>query len=263
VNCEEFRDNLELYVAGALPPDESRSLEQHAVSCSSCAGELIGWSVVTEGLARAASPESPSLSLRSRILSRIEPRAASPAVSRSSWGAWLAAAALFLIAVGLGADSLRLRRELRVLEQTLSAERARARASEALVARLQTAGAQQTLAMTVLTAPDLARIDLAGQTVAPHATARAFWSRSRGMVFSASAMPPLPAGRTYQLWAVTASAPVSVGLLEPDTSGRMQGVFTTPPNLTPVAIALTLEPAGGVPSPTGEKYLVGVPSPSI
>jgi anti-sigma-K factor RskA len=38
--------------------------------------------------------------------------------------------------------------------------------------------------------------------------------------------------------------------------------FTTPPN-TPAqvaALAVTLEPAGGVPAPTGDKYLVGLSS---
>ena len=38
----------------------------------------------------------------------------------------------------------------------------------------------------------------------------------------------------------------------------MTAVFTTPPDWPkPVAMAVTLEPEGGVPSPTGEKYLVG------
>jgi hypothetical protein len=34
--------------------------------------------------------------------------------------------------------------------------------------------------------------------------------------------------------------------------------FNTPPDIPqPVALAVTIEPAGGVPAPTGEKYLVG------
>ncbi len=67
--------------------------------------------------------------------------------------------------------------------------------------------------MAVLTAPDLARIDLVGQPDAPDARARAFWSRERGMVFSASKLPPPPPGKTYQVWVVTTdpapSAPAS------------------------------------------------------
>ena len=45
--------------------------------------------------------------------------------------------------------------------------------------------------MGVLAAPDLVRIDLMGQAVAPQASARALWSRARGMVFTSSNLPAL------------------------------------------------------------------------
>jgi hypothetical protein len=113
-------------------------------------------------------------------------------------------------------------------------------------------------ATSVLAAPDLARIDLQGQTVAPAARARALWSRSRGLVFSAENLPALPAGKVYQVWVVTATAPISAGLLVPDPSGGSTEYYMTPPDIAaPVAVAVTLEPAGGVPAPTGDKYLDG------
>ena len=94
------------------------------------------------------------------------------------------------------------------------------------VLRQTAAGAQSSVA--VLTAPDVARVDLEGQPVAPDASARAFWSRSRGLVFTASNLPPLPPGRTYQLWVLTTDpAPTSAGLLKPDADGRATAVFTT------------------------------------
>ena len=50
---------------------------------------------------------------------------------------------------------------------------------------------------------------------APHASARAFWSRSRGLVFTASNLPAPPPGRAYQLWVLTAQpAPISAGMLD-------------------------------------------------
>jgi anti-sigma-K factor RskA len=58
---------------------------------------------------------------------------------------------------------------------------------------------------------------------------------------------------------VTAQSPVSAGLLELDAAGRVTQAFNTPVDLArPVAIAVTDEPAGGVPAPTGDKYLVGL-----
>ena len=74
-------------------------------------------------------------------------------------------------------------------------------------------------------APDTARVDLAGQPAAPSASARAFWSRSRGLVFTASNLPALPEGRVYQLWVLTGQpAPISAGLLTPDRDGRVPPV---------------------------------------
>jgi hypothetical protein len=55
---------------------------------------------------------------------------------------------------------------------------------------------------------------------------------------------------------------VSAGLLTPDAQGGGSVYFETPVDIPPpVAVAVTLEPAGGVPAPTGAMYLVGKPSP--
>jgi anti-sigma-K factor RskA len=66
---------------------------------------------------------------------------------------------------------------------------------------------------------------------------------------------PQPLG-AYQLWVVTAQAPVSAGLLTPDAQKRGD-VQHTARHSQPVAMAVTIEPAGGVPAPTGARYLVG------
>lgn len=96
--------------------------------------------------------------------------------------------------------------------------------------------------------------------MAPSATARAFWSRTRGLVFTASNLPAPPPGRAYQLWVLTNQpAPISAGMLALDASGRVNVRFNTPLDLPrPVAMAVTLEPEGGMPAPTGDKYLVGL-----
>ena len=112
----------------------------------------------------------------------------------------------------------------------------------------------------MLASPDLARIDLQGQAVAPSARARALWSRSNGLVFSAANLPQAPGGKAYQVWVVTAQMPISAGLLATDPTGAGTQYYMTPPDIgAPVAVAVTLEPAGGVPSPTGERYLIGMP----
>jgi len=213
---------------------------------------------VLQGLGQAVPQVDPPLALRARVLASVG--AAPPARPARSVVWPLATAASLTLAAGLGFHTSQLRTRIGDLEHDLLDARARATSAEQRAADAMQVASGARLSLAVLTAPDVARIDLAGQApVAPRASARAFWSRSRGMVFTAADLPPLPAGRVYQLWVVTAQpAPVSAGLLTPDAQGSVNVTFATPPDIAPpVALAVTIEPAGGVLSPTGDKYLVG------
>ena len=263
--ADQFADQAEVYVLGALSPAEKEAFEAHLPVCPACAAEVRTYAPVMADLALTAPPLDPPAGARDRLLRGIvgAPAFGGSAVvrrERISNGGWLAAAAALVIAAGLGAYAMQLRGRVGVLESRLHDAVLRADAGELRVADLRRTALESQSTVAVLTAPDLARIDLAGQPAAPRASARAFWSRSRGMVFTASSLPPPPAGRIYQLWVVTAQpAPISAGLLKPDDNGRVDARFDTPPDIpAPVAIAVTLEPAGGVPAPTGEKYLVGL-----
>ena len=68
-----------------------------------------------------------------------------------------------------------------------------------------------------------------------------------------------PAGKTYQLWAIAGkNPPVSAGVFGVDAKGT-GGLRVAP--LSGVGkvdvFAVTLEPAGGLPAPSGEMYLAG------
>jgi len=250
---DQFADQAAPYVLGALTRPETRVFEAHLATCAACTATVRGFAPVMAGLAELSAPETPSPAVRARLIRSLK---SSSAVSRG----WLAAAAAIAIAVGLGGYSAQLRGRVGTLESRLRAAILRADATERQVADARRVAFETQSTLAVLAAPDLARIDLAGQPAAPRASARAFWSRARGLVFTASNLPALPAGRTYQLWVLTAQpAPISAGVLKPDENGRVSVMFDTPRDLPkPVAMAVTLEPEGGVPSPTGDKYLVGL-----
>jgi anti-sigma-K factor RskA len=250
---EQYADRVELYALGALNPQERREFELHLAECEVCTADVRRLVPVVAALAFAAAPAEPSPAVRSALMGRIRR-------SSDERTNWLALAASILLLVALGGYALQLRRSVTLLETRLHETALRADATERQIADVRRTALEAQSAMAVMTAPDLARIDLAGQTVAPSATARAFWSRSRGLVLTGANLPAPPAGRTYQLWVLTNQpAPISAGLLKPDANGRISGTFATPPDIpAPVAMALTLEPEGGVPSPTGEKYLVGL-----
>jgi hypothetical protein len=165
-----------------------------------------------------------------------------------------------VLAVALGGYAAQLRGRITTLEARLRDTVLRADTNERLVADARRSALESQRTVLVLAAPDLARIDLAGQPAAPQASARAFWSRSRGLVFTASNLPAPPPGRAYQLWVLTAQpAPINAGMLKLDANGRATEIIDTPQDLPrPVAMAVTLEPEAGVPAPTGDKYLVGL-----
>jgi len=257
---------LASYVVGALPPDERAAVEAHVASCAECQAELQSLHRVAHALAYAVPRRTPRPELRARVLAiageqregRTVPLSAEP--SSFGWATWLPLAAMLVLAVGLGVYAFQLQGRIELLESRLDVAVARAESAEQATAEVRAVADEAQSAMSVLAAPDLARIDLKGAATAPGASARALWSRQRGMVFTASDLPPIASGRIYQVWVVTASGPVSAGLLQPDPAGRGMRVFSTPPDIAaPVAVAVTEEPEGGVPAPTSDPILVGTP----
>jgi anti-sigma-K factor RskA len=269
---DRLHESVGLYVIDALAPAERGEFEHHLQTCAACSAEVRSLAAVTAALPHALPLLDPPAGLRSRVMAVTGRSSTAPTnvvalparpVRARSWmstAGWLSAAALLIISAGLGRYSMSLQREISGLRTEVSDLNARLNQSEQRVTVATRLVALADARMAVLTAPDLTEVDLQGQPpVAPRATGRAFYSRSRGLVFTASDLPPLRSGRAYQLWVVTAQSPVSAGLLEPDAAGRVTQAFNTPPDLPrPVAIAVTEEPAGGVTAPTGDKYLVGL-----
>lgn len=249
----QLGDQAAAYVLGALTPPERQAFEAHMAGCALCAAAVRSFAPVTTMLASLTPAAEPSTPVRARLLSALRTRSASSPH-------WLALAASLALAAALGGYALQLRGRVGGLESRLREATLRADAGQRQVADARRTAFEAQSTAAVLAAPDLARIDLAGQPAAPSATARAFWSRSRGLVFTASNLPPPPEGRAYQLWVLTAQpAPISAGMLTFDADGRVHARFDTPPDLPrPVAMAVTLEPAGGVAAPSGDKYLVGL-----
>jgi anti-sigma-K factor RskA len=83
-------------------------------------------------------------------------------------------------------------------------------------------------------------------------TARAVVLRNHTGYLADAAMPELPSGRDYQLWSITPDGPVSVGLMRGDPAIRK---FTVAESTS--ALAVTNEPRGGSPAPTGTPVVSG------
>jgi len=76
------------------------------------------------------------------------------------------------------------------------------------------------------------------------------WNDKAGGHLLAANLPPAPEGKAYELWALGGDAPRPAGLFKADADGRAAHkveVAGQPPR----GFAVTLEPATGVPAPTG------------
>ena len=82
----------------------------------------------------------------------------------------------------------------------------------------------------------------------------ALYSATSGrLVFTASNMPALPAGKVYQLWLLPATGkePVPAGLFTPDHQGNAAVVFPDLPiNVQAGGFGVTIENEGGAAKPT-------------
>ncbi|CAN5825821.1 hypothetical protein BH24ACI5_BH24ACI5_23780 [soil metagenome] len=156
-----------------------------------------------------------------------------------------------------GLLALSLQRTERLEDALRGADETNAR----LASRAAETSVQADLAVSILTATDMRRIDLAGLDSSRNATARGYWSASRGLLIVADRLPALPSGQIYQVWLIGSSSegPVSAGLIDGQTSGRGMLIVPAPRGVRgdSVTIAVTDEPAGGLPAPTGAKHLLG------
>lgn len=95
------------------------------------------------------------------------------------------------------------------------------------------------LAATAATAPDARHASLVDDAGATLATAVV---STDGTGYLTSKLPPAPAGRTYQLWGITRTGTISLGVL-----GRDPGVVAFKAAAPTQSLAITTEVAGGVP----------------
>jgi anti-sigma-K factor RskA len=139
------------------------------------------------------------------------------------------------------------------LRAALSAESMR-------VVQLRDSLADRERMLLALAGADVKVVDLVANNRRPNA--RMFWAQATNTwTLFAHELPAPTSGRTYQLWLITRDGQrISAGTFVPDPTGN--AVVSAQYPLAPDAlqmIAVTDEPAGGVPQPTGEIVIAGQP----
>jgi hypothetical protein len=215
-------------------------------------------------IAAAAAPERVRLGTRERLLAR----ATADRASRSGPGAVRPTPTPARRSVGLrafvGVSTLlaaSLVLLVRVRAQRDEYREAYAAADKASVQRvdsLRTLLAERDQMVASLTGADVRVVGLSSSaTTQPRALM--FWDKATDRwTFVAHNLPKLAAGRTYQLWLVTADRKISAGTFAVSATGDVVLQATYALNRDALkAVAVTEEPSGGVPQPTGAMVVVG------
>ena len=201
---DEIRELIASYALDAVSPEEAQVVVVHLQDCPACAEEARALRAAASELAFAVPPRQVPPALRAKVLGAVE-RSASAGISaptrvpeprRATGTPWILAMAATLAAILAGAAALTLRLQNGSLSEQLRLARAQNEAAQQqmLEARAQLASAQVEIRLVnattgILAAPDVVRVDLKGEPAAPAAIGRAFWSRSRGVLFTANALP--------------------------------------------------------------------------
>jgi anti-sigma-K factor RskA len=266
---EPFADLAAGWALDALDGEDAVRFARHlGEGCVEC-GRAVAEYRAALGSVAAELAEPPPAGVREALLARIgAPRRRTRVLA--AWTAGMALAASLAAVVtadvvrrgyegrlaGLAREADRLRDALATQTRTVSDLRRQLDDRERILTTVRAESEEQARTLALLADPATRVVMLAGLAPSPGAHARIVWHPERGGVLVANDLPAVPAGRTYELWAIAGGKPVPAGLFGVDEHGR--GTLRVSPigGVAHVDVfAVTLEPAGGVPSPTGAMYL--------
>jgi hypothetical protein len=291
VNCDDQQDLIVLYAAGALEDSEQQELRQHLASgCAVCAGRLAEAEALLANMPLALPAQMAPIGAREKLLIGLSERMSpadqvEPARSVSArsvparkparlmrFAPWLAAAATLLAGSWLGATTYSLSlsvkaqsQEITDLRKYLVERKEQNRALQAEVAQLrqrvqQAENGSPESSENPTDLPELMVVELRGTNSQPAAAGRVVWDHANSVwILYANRLKPTAADQAYQLWFVTTEGKqLSIGTFQREANGTAMLQAVLPEQaMTLDHTAVTLEPVGGSPQPTGKIQLWG------
>jgi len=244
------------YVLNALSEEERRQFEKMLENASN--EELALLEELTEArdeMALAAESPEPRDDLFIDILSEIskEPRKA-PIIP--IWGYRLAAAILLIGLLGLVMFSQQ-------LSGTLDEKTAVIEEQTTIITELQTELEKRNELLAILESREVNFVIMAGLDVNPEGYGKVIWdTENQRALLQLANLPAPPEDRDYQLWLIKdEQSPISAGVFNfertsTDLFFKVEELQEQPSDIMNM-FAVTLEPKGGMPQPTGDMYLLG------
>jgi anti-sigma-K factor RskA len=267
MDCGQLAPLYEEYALGILEGDERAELDAHlARSCPQCTPGVAKARWVVSQIALAAPDAQPPAALRGKIMEAVKESVDTGRAGKNRAGndraiasigtspmkrelfpvwAWIAAAALALITgytirqVGNQSSQMaELRKQIKLATLQTQALRNQLDADR-MVASVMMAPESMPLKLM----PKDKNMPMVHAYLHPH----------MGVAITADQMPSMPAAITLQLWFLPKKGlPMSIAIFRPDAGGQI--ALVAPVNMPMneiAALAVTEEPAGGSPQPTG------------
>ena len=254
---------LELYVSGALSPQENEEVLSYARQYPEIQKEIEAIETAILDLTQKTSPGMPSNGFE-EISSKIQiddsPTIVMDTKAKIHWSSYLGWAASIVLAVGLIWTYLQndqLKSDIEITNQTLEQ-------LEDTLSNVRSIVADKENILKELRNKDVSMVLLQGQQVSPTSYAKVFWNTSEEIVtIDAQGLPEPPEGYDYQVWSLTLNplTPTSIGVLSEFDSNETK-LFTLENANESQAFGITLEPEGGSETPTLEQlYTLGTVGP--
>ena len=272
---EEYIDRSAAYAAGALGGEDLRQFESYLRSSSaeeqSLLAELVGTASL---LPLVLERKAPRPDVREQLMRKVRlSLEAEHAVQRredavlvpSPRRNWMP----FGVAIAIGMVALFSLFALKLLNTIDDQNRhivADQRATKDLRTQLTALRDELTRKEELLKVLASKRIEITvlnGLKPSPVSYGKIIWDpERRTAILQVSNLPPVPSDKDYQLWIIKDKKPISAGVFAVKTTEpnyfKIENLAVTDPRQIG-GFAVTLEPKGGVPQPTGEMYIAGSP----
>jgi anti-sigma-K factor RskA len=231
---DKWFELAEIYATGALDGEDRSRFESHLnTGCTLCREHLKENEEALTLLPQSLSLVEPSPLLRARLLEKIAkeaPLAAGPVPGSKSlsWMIPVGVFAMVSLVFVLVLNVAKTRDQLNAFQKMASA-------------------------------PGMMRVELKGMDPNPNASAQILLSMEKktGMMMT-QGLQPTPEGKIYELWYIMDNKPVPAGTFAVDENGFSTMAVQIADDMAKIQkFAVTLEPVGGVPQPTGPMYLIG------
>jgi|AntRauTorckE6833_2_1112554.scaffolds.fasta_scaffold01687_7 anti-sigma-K factor RskA len=249
------------HVLNALSESEEQEFQQLLTQANTDQIQLLNeMRAAAAELATLNSAETPSPSVKQQIMQIAEAssqkKPTNAPVHKMTWYRLAAAAAVLFVltSIGLVLYSTGLQEEVQNNEALISQQ-------QSTIERLETEVKRKEELLTILEARDVDLVMMDGLAeMSPNGYGKVVWDKQGGnALLQVANIPSVPIDKDYQLWFIVNGQPISAGVFAVNDPGidNFFKIEQLQSSASEGAFAITMEPKGGAPQPTGDMYLLG------